>query len=82
MASFPEVSHCYQRPVYPDWPFSLFTMVHGHDVGQVESCVARMSAATGLTDYRVLYSSTEYKKRRVRYFTDEWEAWEGQAGRR
>ena len=30
MAGFPEVTHCYQRPAYPpDWPYNLFTMVHG-----------------------------------------------------
>jgi DNA-binding Lrp family transcriptional regulator len=80
MASFPEVSHCYQRPVCEGWPYSLFTMIHGQDEDQVEGCVRRIAAAAGLADYQVLYSSTEYKKRRVRYFTDEWEAWERRAG--
>src|SRR5438309_7900633 len=28
LGSFPQVSHCYQRPVYPDWPYSVFSMVH------------------------------------------------------
>ena len=23
------VSHCYRRPTYDDWPYSVFTMVHG-----------------------------------------------------
>src|SRR5438067_859485 len=29
MGSFAAVSHCYQRPIYPDWPYNVFTMVHG-----------------------------------------------------
>ncbi|MEE8187055.1 MAG: hypothetical protein V3T99_05285, partial [Nitrososphaerales archaeon] len=24
----PQVSHCYQRPVYPDWPYNVFSMIH------------------------------------------------------
>src|SRR5665811_2045693 len=30
MAEFPEVTHCYERPRYPDWPYNLFTMVHSY----------------------------------------------------
>jgi DNA-binding Lrp family transcriptional regulator len=29
MASFRGISHCYQRPTYQDWPYSVFTMAHG-----------------------------------------------------
>ena len=29
MASFRGISHCYQRPTYADWPYSVFTMAHG-----------------------------------------------------
>ncbi len=35
-----------------------------------------ISDETGLTDYTVLYSTREYKKTRVSYFTHELEAWE------
>jgi DNA-binding Lrp family transcriptional regulator len=76
MASFAAVSHCYQRPTYPDWPYSIFTMVHGRSDQQCEEILAAISKATGVTDYRSLYSSREYKKTRVRYFTPEMEAWE------
>ncbi|HEY4670008.1 MAG TPA: hypothetical protein VIH05_09565 [Tepidiformaceae bacterium] len=78
MARFPEVTHCYQRRTYSDWPYSLFTMVHGRSTEDVEGCIAAISEATGLRDYRILYSTVEYKKRRVRYFTDEWKEWECQ----
>src|SRR4029077_3111181 len=29
MASVRGISHCYQRPTYEDWPYSVFTMAHG-----------------------------------------------------
>ena len=76
MATFRGVSHCYQRPTYPDWPYNLFSMTHGRDRGECEAVLAAISAETGLTDYAVLYSTKEYKKTRVRYFTPEADAWE------
>ena len=77
MASFAAVSHCYQRPTYPDWPYTIFTMVHGNSDEQCEEILAAISQATGITDYRSLYSTREYKKTRVRYFTPEMAEWEG-----
>jgi siroheme decarboxylase len=76
MATFEKVSHCYRRPTYPDWPYSLFTMIHGRSRDEVEECICAIRAATGLTDYSTLYSTVEYKKRRVRYFTDAWRRWD------
>jgi DNA-binding Lrp family transcriptional regulator len=76
MAAFAAVSHCYQRPTYPDWPYSIFTMVHGRSDDQCEEILAAISKATGVTDYRSLYSTREYKKTRVRYFTPEMDEWE------
>lgn len=78
MASFKAVTHCYQRPVYPDWPFNLFTMVHGHQDTDCEAILATISQATGVAEYAALYSIKEYKKTRVRYFTPEVEEWERQ----
>ncbi len=79
MATFAKVSHCYQRPTYDDWPYSLFTMIHGRTSGEVEECAEALSRETGLGTYRILYSTTEFKKARVRYFTHEWDAWRDEA---
>jgi len=76
MAEFAAVSHCYQRPVYEDWRFNLFTMIHGRKAADCERVVAAICDATGIDDYAVLYSTKEYKKTRVRYFTPELEDWE------
>lgn len=68
MAGFPEVSHCYQRPRRPGWPYNLFTMIHGRSREYCAAVAARISQATGLTDYRLLFSTAELKKSSMRYF--------------
>lgn len=73
MATFKAVSHCYQRPVYPDWPYSLFTMIHGHDVQECQKVAEAISEKTGIRQYDMLYSTKEYKKTRVKYFTEDLE---------
>jgi len=69
-AAFAAVSHCYQRPTYPDWPYSVFTMIHGRSKEECESVAKRISEATGITDYVLLFSTEEYKKTRVQYFEE------------
>jgi len=75
MAGFAFVSHCYKRPTYDDWPYSVFTMVHGHNARDCEQTIAAVQAETGVDDYALLWSIKEYKKTRVRYFTDDWDDW-------
>ena len=75
-AGFNAVSHCYQRPIYPDWPFNVFTMIHGRTPADCQKVLEAIAAATGITEYAVLYSTKEYKKTRVPYFTAAEEAWE------
>lgn len=70
-AGFPQVSHCYQRPSYPDWPYTLFTMIHGRSEEECDSVAREISAKTGITDYILLFSTKEYKKVRAKYFEGE-----------
>jgi DNA-binding Lrp family transcriptional regulator len=76
MATFRAVSHCYRRPSYPDWPYSIFTMVHGKSQEECENVLAAIAEKTGIRDYSALYSTKEYKKVRVSYFTADEEEWE------
>jgi siroheme decarboxylase len=78
-ATFAAVSHCYLRTTYPDWPYSIFTMVHAPTKEKCEHVLAQISAESGITTYGALYSSTEYKKIRVKYFTPEIDQWETQS---
>ncbi len=81
MGSFKGVSHCYLRPTYPDWPYSIFTMVHGQKAKDCQEIIGAISQATGVTEYALLYSTKEYKKIRLKYFTAELEEWEARARR-
>lgn len=76
MGSYAGVSHCYERPTYPDWPYNLFSMTHGKTKEACEAVLRSISEETGIDDYIVLYSIKEYKKVRVSYFTPEIYAWE------
>jgi DNA-binding Lrp family transcriptional regulator len=78
-AGFSAVSHCYKRPTYPDWPYTLFTMVHAPTKEACDNVLAVISSATGVKDYSALYSSKEFKKVRVQYFLDDIPAWEVEA---
>src|SRR4051794_23392910 len=75
MAGFAAVSHCYRRPTYDDWPYTVFTMVHGRSVRDCEDTIAAIADETGVDEYTLLWSVKEYKKTRVMYFTPEWDAW-------
>jgi DNA-binding Lrp family transcriptional regulator len=68
LAAFPQVSHCYRRPVYPDWKYNVFSMVHARSLEAAEKMAIEMSDQIGITDYKILFSSREFKKERVKYF--------------
>jgi DNA-binding Lrp family transcriptional regulator len=76
MAAFRGISHCYQRPTYADWPYSVFTMAHGRSKEECDAILDSIAESTGIEDRATLYSSTEFKKIRLLYFTDEYRAWE------
>ena len=76
MAAFRGISHCYQRPTYADWPFSIFTMAHGRSKDECDAILDSIATQTGVTERATLYSSTEFKKIRLLYFTDDYRAWE------
>jgi DNA-binding Lrp family transcriptional regulator len=76
MASFRGISHCYQRPTYQDWPYSVFTMAHGRSKEECDAILDSIAIDTGISDRATLYSSTEFKKIRLLYFTGEYRAWE------
>ncbi len=80
MASFRGISHCYQRPTYEDWPYSVFTMAHGRSKEECDAVLDAIAAECGMgpDDRATLYSSTEYKKIRLHYFTEDYARWEAE----
>jgi DNA-binding Lrp family transcriptional regulator len=78
MAAFRGISHCYQRPTYEDWPYSVFTMAHGRSKEECDAILDSIAADTRIDERRTLYSSTEFKKIRLLYFTDDHRKWEAE----
>lgn len=63
------VSHCYHRPSEaPDWPYTLYTMVHGRSAGECRAAVAELAAIPGMGEHAVLTSLKELKKISMTYF--------------
>ena len=75
MAGHKAVTHCYERPTFPDWPYTHFTMVHATTPEGCEQYSDEIAEATGITDRLALYSTREYKKTRVRYFVPDYDDW-------
>ena len=70
LGAFPQISHCYQRPVYPDWPYSVFSMVHCKSIADAEDMAKQIQKQVNVDDYKILFSSREFKKTRVEYFVE------------
>jgi len=63
LASFPCVTHCYERESVPGrWDYSLYTVHHGYSRNEVEEEVRRLARRTGLSRYLVLFSTDEFKR--------------------
>ena len=65
-------------PTYADWPYSVFTMAHGRSKEECDAILDSIAESTGIEDRSTLYSSTEFKKIRLLYFTDEHRRWEAE----
>jgi DNA-binding Lrp family transcriptional regulator len=66
IASFPEVTHCYERPRYPDWPYNMFAMLHSYNREECIEVAEKIAEAVGISDYSLLFSEREFKKTGVR----------------
>ncbi len=71
LGSFPQISHCYQRPTYQDWPYNVFSMVHCKSFNDAEVMAKEIQKYIDVTDYKILFSSREFKKTRVEYFVED-----------
>jgi DNA-binding Lrp family transcriptional regulator len=69
LAGFTEVSHAYERQTTENWPYNIYTMVHGKDVQDIKQTVKSMSQACGISTYRVLATEKELKKAPPIYIT-------------
>ena len=75
-STFKSVSHCYLRTINGRWSYNLFSMIHGRTKEEIEEFVEKLSRETGISDYKILYSTKEFKKKRIRYFSEDFKLWE------
>ena len=68
LADFREVTHCYQRRPQGDWPYNLYTMIHGSSRDQCFQIAAWMSRSAGIDEYILLFSEKEFRKTSMEYF--------------
>ena len=71
MVLFSQVSHCYQRPTFPNWPYNIFTMVHGETKEECERIIKEIANDVNINDYNTLYSTHELKKTSMKYFIEK-----------
>ena len=71
MASVPEISHCYERPSLPDWPYNIYAMIHGTSEDEIRAVANKIAEETGIEDYEILFSGREFKKSSVQFFAEE-----------
>lgn len=63
------ISHAYFRPTSAeDWPYTLYTMVHGRSGAEILTVVNELAAAWPLRPYAILRSIRELKKTSMTYF--------------
>ena len=68
-AKHTNISHCYHRPsTAPDWPYTLFTMIHGRSEAECLQVVEQLRRETVLSEYAILESLKELKKTSMTYF--------------
>ena len=77
MAAHKSVSQCYLRPTYDDWPYNLFTIVHGRSVDECEAILGELSSTTDIDEMRALFPVKEFKRTRLAFFSPDYEVWEG-----
>lgn len=68
-AKHPMISHCYYRPSpVADWPYELYTMIHGKSDADYREVIEQLLETTPLKEYAVLQSIRELKKTSMTYF--------------
>lgn len=68
LAACDEVTHCYERPQAPNFPFNLFAMIHARSSEEASATFARLEETCQLSAGTMLISTREYKKTSMTFF--------------
>lgn len=75
-AALHAISHCYLRPQMPDWPYTLYTMIHGRSRSECKLTIEEIAAVTALGGRCELWTMTQYKKKRMALLDGQQLEWE------
>lgn len=68
LAQKPYVSHCYERPSFEGFPYTLYAMMHAQSAAELETFIKGAAESIGSPDYVVLHSLRELKKTSFDFF--------------
>ncbi|KPA14858.1 AsnC Family transcriptional regulator [Candidatus Magnetomorum sp. HK-1] len=70
MAGSSHISHCYRRNPTNEWPYNLYTMIHGGTESECKDIAANLSKKVQVDQYEILFSRRELKKTSMKYYPD------------
>jgi siroheme decarboxylase len=62
LAALGIVSHCYQRKTFAGWPYNIFAMMHGSNMGDIQKAVERFVKKEGIKSFAILPTAEKLKK--------------------
>ena len=68
LAQKPYISHCYERPAFEGFPYTLYAMMHAQSAAELDAFIMDAANSIGNPDYVVLHSVCELKKTSFRFF--------------
>lgn len=68
LANKPYISHCYERPAFEGFPYTLYAMMHAQSAEELDRNIKEAAESIGNPDYVVLRSVRELKKTSFRFF--------------
>ena len=68
LAKNPHVSHCYERPAFEGFPYTLYAMMHSQSAEDLQRYIKEAATSIGNPDYVVLHSVRELKKTSFEFF--------------
>ena len=68
LAQKPYVSHCYERPSFDGFPYTLYAMMHAQSAAELETFIKGAAESIGNPDFKVLRSLRELKKTSFDFF--------------
>ena len=63
LSAYDQITHCYERVTIPDkWEYNIFAMTHCKTKIQLEELVKEICEKIKNYDYKIIYSTREFKK--------------------